>query len=80
MFCRNCGSNVNEEDICVDKCVYCFGTIEPYKESFMTCFLCGKEHKILTNDLCSECFIKWNSFSNEEREEIIKNTWKKGTK
>lgn len=75
MFCRNCGSKVNEEDICRDKCIYCIGYIEPYKKTFMTCFLCEKEYKTLTNDLCENCLKVWESFSNEERELAIKNTW-----
>lgn len=75
MLCGNCKSEIITSDICGEKCVYCVGYQEPYKESFLTCFYCGKEYKNLTNDLCTECANKWIKLNNEEREQIIRKSW-----
>lgn len=75
MLCNNCNAEIISSDICGDKCVYCIGVTEPYKESFLTCFYCGKEYKHLTNDLCAECSKLWTKLSNDERDEVIRKSW-----
>lgn len=75
MKCKKCDADILISDICGSGCVYCCGNIEPYTETFMTCFYCGLEHKTLTNGLCVNCFKKWQPLSNDEREEIIRNSW-----
>lgn len=75
MICKNCKAEIIKSDICGDKCVYCIGVMEPYKESFLTCFYCGKEYKSLVNNLCKECTKKWVNLSNDERDNVIRNSW-----
>lgn len=75
MRCKKCDADILIDDVCDDGCVYCYGHIEPYTETFMTCFYCGFEHKSLTNGLCLNCFEKWQLLKNFEREDIIKSSW-----
>lgn len=75
MKCKNCSTDIITTDICGDKCVYCYGVKEPYKETSMTCFWCGKEASVLHNDLCKNCYIIWNELDNEDREKIIIKSW-----
>lgn len=75
MRCKNCGENVIKSDICGDYCVHCYGISTPYKETYMTCFWCGEEAKVLSNDLCLSCFREWDKLSIDEREDVIKNSW-----
>lgn len=75
MICKNCKAEVINSDICGDKCVYCVGIKEPYKESFLTCFLCGEEYKNLINDLCIDCTKQWIMLSNDDKDEAIRKSW-----
>lgn len=75
MKCKACDSEIFKSDICNNGCVYCCGHLEPYAETFMTCFCCGLEHRSLTNGLCKDCFKQWQELKNEEREKIIRDSW-----
>lgn len=75
MICKNCRSEVLATDIIGNKCVHCYGYNEPYQETVLTCFYCGKEQRSLSNDLCRECKKIWDGLNDSQKEMIIKQSW-----